>query len=34
LLAGLIHPIAQKAADRMVDAFSQRIGLAGKGESG
>ena len=34
LLAGLIHPIAQKAADRMVDAFSQRIGLAGKRESG
>ena len=30
LLAGLIHPIAQKAADRMVDAFSQRIDLAGR----
>lgn len=25
LLASLIHPIAQKAADRMVDAFSKRI---------
>lgn len=25
LLAGLINPIAQKAADRMVDAFSHRI---------
>ena len=33
LLAGLIHPIAQKAADRMVDAFSQRIDLAGKQNS-
>ena len=33
LLAGLIHPIAQEAADRMVDAFSRRIDLAGKQNS-
>ena len=26
LLARLIEPIAQRAADRMVDAFAQRIG--------
>jgi hypothetical protein len=25
VLAGLLNPVAQKAADRMVDAFSQRI---------
>lgn len=25
VLAGLLNPLAQKAADRMVDAFSQRI---------
>lgn len=30
LLAGLIHPIAQKVADRMVEAFSQRIDFVGK----
>ena len=30
LLAGLIHPIAQKLADRMVEAFAQRIDFVGK----